>query len=140
MINTLSNRIYSAFSDDKDKLIIDLKHKNYQKILESRNKSIKQKKRATEANHKWVPAKMKFRDKSYKIKIKLKGVHKEHWSHPNKWSYKIKLENANYIDGINRFSIQQPKTRDFLYEWVFMKILEKEKVLFLLHVFRQVLV
>ena len=129
LTNTLSNRVYSAFSTDKDRLIIDLKHKDYQKILKSRNINIKQY-RATEDTHKWVPAKMKFKDENYKIKIKLKGVHSDHWSHPNKWSYKIKLESSQFIDGINRFSIQQPKTRDFLYEWIFMKILEKEKLIF----------
>jgi hypothetical protein len=129
LTNTLFNRVYSSFNSDKNRLIIDLKHKNYQKILESRNRSIKQK-RATEDIHKWVSAKMNFKDKNYKVKIKLKGVHADHWSHPNKWSYKIKLEDSHFIDGMNRFSIQQPKTRDFLYEWIFMKILEKEKLIF----------
>lgn len=128
LIDTTANRIYSAFSNKKAKLIIDINYKNYMEILSSRDKSIKSQ-RASEDIHDWVAAKMTLNNKSYKIKIKLKGVHNEHWIHPNKWSFKIKLANDQSINGIKRFSIQQPKTRDFLYEWLFMKTLEKEKLI-----------
>ena len=84
--------------------------------------------RATEDIHDWVPAKMLFGNEKYNIRIKLKGVHSEHWKH-HKWSFKIKLLDEKSIDGVRRFSIQQPKTRDFLYEWLFMKVLEKEKLI-----------
>ena len=30
---------------------------------------------------------------------------------------------------MRRFSIQQPKTRDFLYEWLFMKVLSEETLI-----------
>ena len=49
---------------------------------------------------------------------------------PKKWSFKIKLLENKAIDGFKRFSIQQPKTRDYLYEWLFMKVLEKEGLIF----------
>ena len=68
--------------------------------------------------------------KKYKVRIKLKGVHSDHWKDPKKWSFKIKLLNEKTIDGFKRFSIQQPKTRDYLYEWLFMKVLEKEDLIF----------
>ena len=69
-----------------------------------------------------VSAKMNIKDKDYKIKIKLKGVHSEHWEHPKKWSFKIKLLDDKTIDGVKRFSIQRPRTRDYLYEWLFMEV------------------
>lgn len=127
-INTFSNRIYSIFSNPNEKLIIDINYKNYLKILSSRSESIKSN-RASEDIHKWVPANMNLNEEKYKIEIKLKGVHSEHWKHPNKWSFKIKLLDDKSIDGIKRFSIQQPKTRDFVYEWLFMKALKKENLI-----------
>tara|TARA_Y100001970_G_scaffold249654_1_gene320419 strand:- start:4166 stop:6724 length:2559 start_codon:yes stop_codon:yes gene_type:complete len=121
---TLSYKIF-MFNFKGDKISIDISPKNYKKILESRKKSIEQY-RATEDLHKWVPANIKFNNKFYKARIKLKGVHKEHWSHSKKWSFKIKLIDEKSIEGIKRFSIQKPVTRNYLYEWVFMKTLENE--------------
>ena len=73
---------------------------------------------------------MKIKDKDYKIKIKLKGVHSEHWEHPKKWSFKIKLLDDKTIDGVKRFSIQRPRTRDYLYEWLFMEVLKEENLIY----------
>ena len=128
IIQTGANRLHSTFNKNKKKLIIDINYKNYLKILSSREKSIKSF-RASENIHEWVPATMVLEDKKYKIKIKLKGVHKDHWVHPTKWSFKIKLTEDKSIDGIKRFSIQQPKTRNYLYEWLFTKVLEKENLI-----------
>ncbi len=128
IIDTSANRIYSAFSKQDKKLVIDITYKNYMKILETRAESIKSY-RASEDIHKWVPGKMSINNKNYKIEIKLKGVHSEHWKDPNKWSFKIKLIDGQSLDGIRRFSIQHPKTRDYLYEWLFMKALKKENLI-----------
>ncbi len=129
LINTASNRIFSTFGKNEEKIIVNINYENFLKILSSREKSIKSF-RASEDIHKWVGANMILDDKKYKIRIKLKGVHSEHWKDPKKWSFKIKLLNEKTIDGFKRFSIQQPKTRDYLYEWLFMRVLEKEGLIF----------
>ena len=126
--NTLSSRIFSSFSKS-EKIILNLNYENYSKILSSRQISIKSM-RASEDIHKWVNGNLIYNDDKYDIKLKLKGVHSEHWEDPKKWSFKIKLLNDKSIDGIKRFSIQQPKTRDYLYEWLFMKVLEEEGLIF----------
>lgn len=123
-ITIFSNRIF-LYNNKIDKLIIDIKYKNYQKILDDRNDSIKNY-RASEDLHSWVPAKINFDDNIYKAEIKLKGVHNDHWIHPKKWSFKIKILEEKNFNGMRRFSIQRPSTRDFLYEWLFMKTLKKE--------------
>ena len=129
VINTAANRFFLTFGKKNEKIIIDINYKNYQKILSTREKSIKAL-RATEDIHEWVSAKMNMQDKDYKIKIKLKGVHSEHWEHSKKWSFKIKLLDDKSIDGVKRFSIQRPRTRDYLYEWLFMEVLKKEKLIY----------
>ena len=129
IINTISNRIYTTFFYNTKKLIIDINYKNYSKILSSRDKSLKAF-RASEDIHQWVAANLDFDDTKYKIRLKLKGVHKEHWEDSKKWSFKIKLLNDKSINGIKRFSIQQPKTRDYLYEWLFMQVLKEEGLIF----------
>ena len=128
LVNIISNRIFSI-SNNLDEIVIDLKHKNYQKILKERDLSIK-KGRANEDLHNWVPANISFNDEYFKVKIKLKGAHSDHWAHPKKWSFKIKLLNDKSINGFKRFSVQQPITRDFLYEWLFMKVLKNEGLIY----------
>ena len=128
LIDTSANRLYSAFSESSEKLIINVNYKNYMKILSSRSESIK-KFRASEDIHRWVPANLTIDNKNFKSEIKLKGVHSEHWVHPSKWSFKIKLLDEKSFNGMRRFSIQQPKTRDFLYEWLFMKVLSEETLI-----------
>ena len=129
IINTISNRVYTTFYYNTEKLTIDVNYKNYSKILSSRDKSIKAF-RASEDIHQWVAANLDFNNNKYKIRLKLKGVHKEHWEDPKKWSFKVKILNDKSINGIKRFSIQQPKTRDYLYEWLFMKVLKEEGLIF----------
>ena len=91
LINTTANRIHTNFSQ-AEKLVIDINYKNYQKILNTRNKSLESV-RATDDMHKWVPANLSLNGKKYNIKIKLKGIHDDHWRHPYKWSFKIKTNN-----------------------------------------------
>ncbi len=125
---TIANRFYSNFYDI-DKLTIDMNYRNYQKILETRKKSL-QSFRASEDIHKWVIASLKYKDKDFKIKAKLKGVHEDHWKHPLKWSFKIKmndeLDEQKTIFNLKRFSLQHAKTRGYLHEWLFMKVLKEE--------------
>ena len=127
LLNNFSSSIFSKIYK-VEKIKIDISYKNYNKILETRNISLSEG-RATEGIHKWVPADLNFNKENYKTKLKLKGVHSDHWSHPTKWSFSIKLKDNNSILGLKRFSIQQPVIRDYLYEWLFMKALKKEKLI-----------
>ncbi len=125
---TIANRFYSNFYD-VDKLTINMNYNNYQKILDTRNKSLKSI-RASEDIHKWANATLNYDNKDFKIKAKLKGIHEDHWKHPFKWSFKIKMDEEQNelktIFNLKRFSLQHPKTRGYLHEWLFMKVLEKE--------------
>lgn len=125
---TISNRLFSNFYE-VDKLIIDMNYRNYQKILDTRKESLKSF-RSSEDMHKWVNARLKYEEKDFKIQAKLKGVHEDHWKHPLKWSFKIKMnENDNEdktLFNLKRFSLQHAKTRGYLHEWLFMKVLKEE--------------
>ena len=127
MLNNFSSSVFSKIYNI-EKIKIDVSYKNYNKILKTRNISLSEG-RATENIHKWVPADLNFNKKNYKSKIKLKGVHADHWNHPTKWSFSIKLKDNNSMLGLKRFSIQQPVIRDYLYEWMFMRALKKEKII-----------
>ena len=61
-------------------------------------------------------------------KIRLKGDLPQHWS-GDKWSLRINTKENRSIEGMTTFSIQDPITRNYTYEWLFLKNLKFEDVL-----------
>jgi hypothetical protein len=61
-------------------------------------------------------------------KIRLKGDLAQHWN-GDKWSLRINTKNGNSIEGMTTFSIQDPITRNYTYEWLFLQNLKYEDVL-----------
>ena len=58
-----------------------------------------------------------------KAKIRLKGQLMDHWRDDGMWSTKTKLKDNKTLFGMDRFAIQHPRTRHFMNEWYFHKIL-----------------
>ena len=126
-VDSFSRFLYSFTS--KEKIYINIKQKHYDEILKNREAALK-KNRVTSDIYKWIPAQLINKDNSHNIKIRLKGVFPDHWIDPVQWSFKIKVNNdSKSIFGLRRFAIQPPKTLSYLYEWLLMKALEKEKLI-----------
>ena len=77
---------------------------------------------------KWVVGKIKEGKREFDAKIRLKGDWTDHLA-GNKWSFRIHLKNDAFWRRIDRFSVQNPKTRGFLREWIFHKAMLEEGVL-----------
>ena len=60
-----------------------------------------------------------FNDKKYRGDIRLKGDRKAHFEDKKKSSYKIELNKNQYIFGIKKFSLQKPRIRNYVHEWIF---------------------
>ena len=67
----------------------------------------------------------------FNAKIKIKGDRAMHWSDPKASSYRINLGKENKIFGMKKFSIQKPITRNYTYELLFHKFLERAGHLYL---------
>ena len=123
-----SIKIFSNFNKI-DKITIDIKYKNYLKIMKSREKAIEYG-RLKDEFVKWVPAKIQLNNKNLNVKVKLKGTHDDHWSHPYKWSFKIKTKDKDEnIYGLKTFALQHPATISYLYEWLFHIVLKEENLI-----------
>ncbi len=62
------------------------------------------------------------------VRLRLKGDWADHFAHA-KWSYRIETRNEQYLWGMRVFSLQDPSTRTYLNEWLFMEALRAEGVL-----------
>ena len=115
--------VYSNFSgyerEHIEKLEIDIKFLDYKKILLDRDMAIKN--QILTSPH-TVKATIKYNNKTYKAKVRLKGDLSDHWASIYRMSMRINLKGKNTIYGLNEFNIQKPRTRVYPYDAVFQDI------------------
>ena len=130
-IKTFSLQLYSytnPFILKPKKIIIDIKHDDYQLLAYNRHVAL-QKGVLLKDNRDFVPAKITYDGYEYKSKIRLKGDRPDHWNDERKWSFRLKVKNNQTVLGMREFSINKPKTRGFLNEYIFHKFLKFENLL-----------
>ena len=106
-----------------EQFAINIKQKDFLKIAYKRQEAIRRK-RLIYKETDWVPAELKHRSETYKIKIRLKGTLGAHWLDDEVWSYKIKVRDNKTILGMKRFALQSPSTRDYMNEWYLHRFLK----------------
>lgn len=63
------------------------------------------------------------------VKLRLKGDWTDHINEEKKWSFRLQVEGNSAYRGMRHFSIQHPKTRNYLFEWLFIQKLRAEGIL-----------
>ena len=66
-----------------------------------------------------VKANIIYNSKKYRGDIRLKGDRKTHFEEKSKSSYKVELDKNQYIFGLKKFSLQKPRLRNYIHEWIF---------------------
>lgn len=66
-----------------------------------------------------VKASILINDKKYRTDIRLKGDRKVHFIDKEKSSYKFELDKNQFIYGVKKFSLQKPRVRNYIHEWIF---------------------
>lgn len=121
--NEFSDYEFPAFQT----LELQLSKENINKIRGKRDRAIQDGVLITNDDS-WVSGNMREGIHSFPIKLRLKGDWTDHLE-GNKWSFRIAIRDSGAWRGMEEFSIQNPKTRDFLREWLFHKALQKEGIL-----------
>ena len=76
-----------------------------------------------------VKTKIIYNEKEFNADIRLKGDRKVHFADKEKSSYKLELDKNEYIFGIKKFSIQKPRVRNYIHEWIFHELSKKEGII-----------
>ncbi len=105
-------------------ITIDIKYNNFQKLAYQRELALARGILTTSSTD-FVPGVIRHQDKATKVNLRLKGDWIDHLQ-GDKWSFRIKVKGENTIWGMKEFSIQHPKTRNYLAEWVFHQALRRE--------------
>ena len=80
-------------------------------------------------------AKLKTNKKKYDIKLRVKGDRLIHWRDKEKTSYKIDIKGDDRIWGLEEFSVQKPITRNYIYEFIFHRLLQSSELISLKYFF-----
>ena len=110
-----------------ENLGIQIKSKDLDKLFKFREKAI-QNGVIDKSLKKYFRGLMVYKKEEIPIKIRLKGDWIDHLS-GDKWSFRIKILGDKDFKGMKTFSIQHPKTRSFLKEWIMHKIFRDENIL-----------
>ena len=124
----------SSFGAKPEKIEILIKDKNFDIIKEDRERCLEI---GTIMGERYVPAKIVYKEDTFKVEMRLKGHMLDHLK-GDKWSYRIKTKKGKTIMGMQRFSIQHPGTRNYMYEWIHQKLMEQEGIVTLQYDFIEV--
>ncbi len=116
-----------------DQLDLTFKEENLEKITSLANEALT-KKHIDASSKEEVSAKISFKGKEYKAKIRLKGDNIDHVQ-DGKWSFRVQLKNDEALMGMRTFSLQHPKTRNYIHEWLFQQALAEEDIIALRYEF-----
>lgn len=76
----------------------------------------------------YVPATIRVGQEQIAVELRLKGDWIDHIAH-DKWSFRVRTVEDQSVFGMHTFSLQDPSTRSFLNEWLFLENLRMEDVL-----------
>ena len=134
--NIIPNYLRGRFAANPERIMIDVKHRHLQRIAYKRELAMNNGILLTSSED-FVPAQIRYKDRTIDVKIRLKGDWTDHLL-GEKWSFRIKVKGDNTIFGMKQFSIHHPKTRTFIYEWIYHEALRREDIISLRYDFIEV--
>jgi hypothetical protein len=117
---------WTSLGASPEQIMIDIKHKDYEQLAAWRQQALERGQITSDLKES-VPATIRYRDKQLKAKVRLKGEWTDHLAF-NKWSFRINVSGEDTLFGMKSFSIQHPRTRSYIYEWIYHTALRREDI------------
>lgn len=104
-------------------LEINIKHKNYESLAKMRKTALEN---VLNKQFEYVPATVVYENKENRCKIRLKGERNIHYMDERQWSFRVSMKGDERFQGLKKFFLQKPRTRNYIYEWLYHKMLKEE--------------
>ena len=114
----------AGLATSPERIVIDIKHKDYQKLAYKRKIALSEGVLHPQPDD-YVPAKIRVNGETVKVKLRLKGDLADHWSRDFNWSLRVKAKKGKTVLGMKNFSVQHPRTRGFMNDWVLHRMLKR---------------
>jgi hypothetical protein len=111
---------------------INIKHMDMEKLEYDRIKMVRWHSGVSDGvkpEFEYVSAQIGSFNKEVNVKMRLKGDRKIHYENLETASFRIKIKADNKLFGMKLFSIQKPRSRNYLGEWCFNKMMEDEGII-----------
>lgn len=105
-----------------ERILIDIKQADYQKLAYKRFQAMERSNLFASPDD-FVPAEIRYNGETTKVALRIKGDNRDHWKNKTKWSFRIEVKGDNTLFGMKHFSIQHPRTRSYINEWFYHKLL-----------------
>ena len=107
----------NIFKKIEKTIVLDINQENLIIIENNRQKKIEN------PNVDWaqVSGKISLNNENVNTRIRLKGDRPFHYENKEKSSYRFNIKGDNIFNGLKSFSIQKPRARNYVYEWIFHK-------------------
>lgn len=122
---------------DVERIDIDIGFSEYQKILEDRQRALKN--GLLRNSHK-VKAKIRYNEKQYKADVRLKGDLSNHWRSQMRMSFRVELKTKGTVLTFRKFSLHKPASRQYPYDQVYQSFVREAGGLSAVHSFVRVYV
>ncbi len=81
-----------------------------------------------EENNTWTKARVYHKDEAIPVELRIKGDWLDYLK-TEQLSFDVKTKNAYAWNGIQRFTLEAPSTKNYLREWLFHQFLQKEDII-----------
>jgi hypothetical protein len=116
-----------------ERITIDIQYQDFMKLAHQREIALARGYLDSD-NNDYVPARIRYEDESMDAKLRLKGDFLDHLN-TAKWSFRVELKGESYLFGMRLFSVQHPKTRSYINEWIYHQALKREGIIALRYEF-----
>jgi len=129
--NTIRSTIFKNMT-------LTVSKKSFEKIKAKRDEALKSTVLIT-SDDDFVKATVSTSDKAnLDAKIRLKGDWTDHLVDKRKWSYRVVMDGDETLFGMRKFSVQDPRSRNLAWEWLFNKVVKDEDLIGLRYGFTNV--
>ena len=124
---------------DQDALFIKAKAKDFDKIKKKRSEALDIGVLSS-ADGDLISGQIALNSAEFKdIDFRLKGDWPDHLQDKKKWSYRIIMKDGETFKGMRKFSIQHPKVRNYLWEWLLNKVVKDAGIIGLRYDYAEVI-
>jgi hypothetical protein len=120
----ISNFIKGSFASNPERIVINIKPKHFQTLAHHREVSLANGIMLTSEDD-FVPAEIHYKNEIRYVRLRLKGDWVDHLM-GDKWSFRIVVKGDSTLFGMKQFSIHHPRSRNFIYEWIYFQALKRE--------------
>jgi hypothetical protein len=105
-----------------ERLDLDISFVNLQAIMDDRSRAIADR---IMSNPTTVRAEVRFRGKTHRASVRLKGDLASHWTSRHRVSLRVNIKRGQAILGFTKFSLQKPRSRAHPYDQTFQDLMRK---------------